>query len=248
MIHSFLLIGQSNMAGRGFLQDALPVDISHIKVLRNGRWQPMFRPINPDRPFSGVNLAESFAEQYAKQHDVEVGLICCADGGTTLDQWQKGEVLYDNAVAQAKLAMRSSVLAGVLWHQGESDCKDSLYPTYQQRLEKMLACLRADLQLPQIPVIIGGLPDFLSGCTIDPHVKNYRFINHALTQTAASGSNMAFVPADGLQCNPDKLHICSASLHEFGIRYWNAYESLGYSPCISGQLESTAAQTGIENL
>lgn len=47
LIHSFLLIGQSNMAGRGFLNEAVDVDNSHIKILRNGRWQKMFRPINP---------------------------------------------------------------------------------------------------------------------------------------------------------------------------------------------------------
>ena len=60
MIHSFLLIGQSNMAGRGVIEEAIPVDNTHIKVLRNGRWQKMFRPVNPDRSFSGVSLAESF--------------------------------------------------------------------------------------------------------------------------------------------------------------------------------------------
>ena len=84
MIHSFLLIGQSNMAGRGLLNEAETIDTAHIKILRNGRWQPMFRPINPDRPFSGVNLAESFAEQYAQAYGVDVGLIPCADGGTAL--------------------------------------------------------------------------------------------------------------------------------------------------------------------
>lgn len=75
MIHSFLLIGQSNMAGRGFLNEAESIDSSRIKVLRNGRWQPMYRPVNCDRAFSGVNLAESFAESYAKKYDVDVGLI-----------------------------------------------------------------------------------------------------------------------------------------------------------------------------
>ena len=44
-IRSFLLIGQSNMAGRGLRNEAIPVDTSHIKVLRNGRWQPMYRQI-----------------------------------------------------------------------------------------------------------------------------------------------------------------------------------------------------------
>lgn len=106
MIHSFLLIGQSNMAGREYIDEAINVDVSHIKVLRNGRWQEMFRPINPDRSFSGVNLAESFAEQYAKKYAVDVGLICCADGGTSLEQWKKGGLLFENAVSQAKLAKK----------------------------------------------------------------------------------------------------------------------------------------------
>ena len=81
------------MAGRGELSEAAHIDESHIKTLRNGRWQPMFRPINPDRSFSGVSLAESFAEKYAEKFGVDVGLICCADGGTSLDEWKKGSLL-----------------------------------------------------------------------------------------------------------------------------------------------------------
>lgn len=39
MIHSFLLIGQSNAAGRGFMDTAAPLDNcgGKIKMLRNGR-------------------------------------------------------------------------------------------------------------------------------------------------------------------------------------------------------------------
>ena len=113
MIHSFLMIGQSNMAGRGLLDEAETIDTAHIKILRNGRWQPMFRPINPDRPFSGVNLAESFAEQYAQTYGVDVGLIPCADGGTSLEQWQPGGLLFDHAVYSARLAQRTSTIAGL---------------------------------------------------------------------------------------------------------------------------------------
>ena len=133
------------MAGRGLIEEAVPVDTSRIKILRNGRWQKMFRPINPDRSFSGVNLAESFAEAYVKKHNVDVGLICCADGGTSLEQWKPGSLLYDNAVSQAKLAERTSTIAGILWHQGEADCGEELYPTYQERFEKIINALRKHL-------------------------------------------------------------------------------------------------------
>ena len=133
MIHSFLLIGQSNMAGRGFLSEAPTINNTRIKVLRNGRWQPMYVPINNDRPYSGHCLAESFADMYAKEHNVDVGLIPCADGGTCLEQWEVGGLLFDHALYQAELASRTSTLAGVLWHQGESDCEEYLYPLYEKK-------------------------------------------------------------------------------------------------------------------
>ena len=135
-MHSFLLIGQSNMAGRGFLTETVEIDTTGIYILRNGRWQGFFRPINPDRNKSGANLAERFAELYVQKHNEAVGLICCADGGTTLAQWMPGELLYDNAVFHAKLAMRTSSLAGILWHQGESDCANA-GPQYEENLLKM---------------------------------------------------------------------------------------------------------------
>jgi len=72
-MHSFLLMGQSNMAGRGFLDEAHEIDSSRIYTLRNGRWEKMFRPINPDRSFSGVSLGESFAESYAKNIMLTLG-------------------------------------------------------------------------------------------------------------------------------------------------------------------------------
>lgn len=227
MIHSFLLIGQSNMAGRGSLKDARSVDMSRIHTLRNGRWQPMFRPINPDRSFSGVSLAESFAESYVKAYGVDVGLICCADGGTTLEQWMPDGLLYDNAVFQARLAQRTSTIVGVLWHQGESDCTDDRHPVYREKLETMLARLRKDLRLEDVPVLLGGLGDFLADCPRDAwQLKNYTVINDAQRAVAASSERMGFVSAEGLTSNPDRLHFDAASLHEFGRRYFAEYERL----------------------
>ena len=34
-----------------------------FKVLQNGCWQVMYRPVNPDRSFSGTCLAESVQPQ-----------------------------------------------------------------------------------------------------------------------------------------------------------------------------------------
>ncbi|RZK95469.1 MAG: sialate O-acetylesterase, partial [Hymenobacter sp.] len=117
MVHSFLLLGQSNMAGRGFLQDVPPIYDDHINMLRNGRWQPMSEPLHYDRPTAGIGLAASFAAAWRLHHEhEEIGLIPGADGGTSLDDWAVGGPLFAHAVGQAQLAQRSSQLAGLLWH------------------------------------------------------------------------------------------------------------------------------------
>ena len=225
MIHSFLLIGQSNMAGRGFLPEAAEVDTSRIKILRNGRWQPMYRPVNPDRCTSGVCLAESFAEAYAKKYDVDVGLIPCADGGTEIRQWLPGSLLYDHAVCQAKLAQRTSTIAGVLWHQGESDCVEDRIAPYEERLRHVITSIRKDLDLNDVPFIMGELGEFLSEHEA-AFLHNFPAINDVIRSFDDTEHRIGIVSAKGLGSNADKLHFSSDALHEFGLRYFKVFESL----------------------
>ena len=227
MIHSFLLIGQSNMAGRGFVAEVPAIENEKIKVLRNGRWWPMYRPVNPDRKTAGVNLAETFVDDYSKAHpDVEVGIIPCADGGTCLDQWQVGSLLYDNAVNVARLAMRTSTIAGVLWHQGESDCEGGRAPLYRKKFEVIMAALRKDLGLEDVPFLLGGLGDFLADFPPAGRFGNYVHINAQLQEIAKANPMTGFVSAEGLGSNPDLMHFSAEALFEFGHRYYRVFETL----------------------
>lgn len=229
MIHSFLLIGQSNAAGRGFMNEAEPLDTcgGKLQVLRNGLWLKMFRPVNHDRKFSGTCFAETFAKAYSKAHpDVEVGIIPCADGGTCLEQWMPGQILFDNAVNCARLAMRTSCLTGILWHQGEGDCRPDLYPLYYSRFKAMITELRKSLGDPALPVLVGGLGDFLPNYESSVYLVNYRHVNEALRKFADEDENGAFVPATGLTANPDNLHFSAKALHEFGYRYFDAFRQM----------------------
>lgn len=227
MIHSFLLIGQSNMAGRGFKDEVEKIRNPRIKVLRNGRWQNMYVPVNPDRPFSGVCLAESFADAYAKEHGVDVGLIPCADGGTSLDQWQVGGLLFSNALYQAELASRTSTIAGVLWHQGETDCQDHLYSHYEEKCKVILNAFREKLGLHDVPFLVGGLGDYLVNRAEDPYLgRNYQHVNDALKSMARKDEMMGFVSAEGLLSNPDYLHFSAVALREFGLRYYEKFKEL----------------------
>ena len=214
------------MAGRGIISEAISVDTTHIKILRNGRWQKMFRPINPDRSFSGVSLAESFAEAYAKKYNVDVGLICAADGGTNLEQWQVGSLLYESAVSQAKLALRTSTIVGVLWHQGESDCAPEFAQTYKERFEVIMNALRKELGLEDVPFILGELGSFLADYTKSEFTKNYPQVNEQLNKIAKENKLTGIASAEGLTANADNLHFNAKSLYEFGLRYFAEFERL----------------------
>ena len=240
MIHSFLLIGQSNAAGRGEISEAGPLDTCEgkLKVLRNGRWQKMYRPVNPDRSFSGTCFAESFAKAYFEANpDVEVGIIPCADGGTTLEQWSPGGLLFDNAVNCAKLAMRTSHLVGILWHQGESECTDERYPLYRERFEHIMNTLREELNMPDLPILVGGLGDFLADyAASDMRGRYYTYVNAALQTIGEEYHNCSFVSAEGLGSKSDNLHFNAEALYEFGLRYFDVYQKMGVkNPIISSE-------------
>ncbi|MGO3389370.1 MAG: sialate O-acetylesterase, partial [Latilactobacillus sakei] len=99
---SILLVGQSNMAGRGFIQDVPGLRHERVKMLRNGRWQMMAEPIHFDREVAGVGPAASFAAAWVQAHpDEELGLIPCAEGGSTIDEWASDELLMRHAITEA---------------------------------------------------------------------------------------------------------------------------------------------------
>lgn len=228
-MYSFLMIGQSNMAGRGFRNEVEPIINERLHVLRNGRWQPMDFPVNHDRSFSGVCLAESFADECSKFYDTDVGLIPCADGGTLVSQWQPGETLYDHAVFQAKLAQRTSTIAGVLWHQGESDCREEHWPYYEERCMNVFESIKKDINLSDdIPFIVGGLADFLTeneeSLKESPFFINAPKVDNALRNLADKNEYIGYVSVKGLTSNPDYLHFNAKSLRELGCRYFKKFK------------------------
>ena len=227
-VFSFLMIGQSNMAGRGEFADVTPISNKQCYMLRMGRWQKMSEPINPDRSIlegkfhSGVGLAASFADDLAKATDERVGLIPCADGGTILSQWMPGQVLYDHAVMQCKLAQRSSRIRGILWHQGESDCKDDArVDAYQEKFITMITTLRRDLGDETLPVIIGELPHNIA--PVWERGDRPLRLNRIFGEIVRELPHSALVSAQGLSMKPDGIHFNAVSYRELGHRYARAY-------------------------
>lgn len=224
MIHSFLMLGQSNMAGRGFLTDVPPIYHERIQMLRNGRWQMMTEPVNYDRPVAGVSLVSSFADAWCNKFPEDnIGLIPCAEGGSTIDEWHPDGLLFRHAISQAKFAMENSKLTGLLWHQGESDSMKGHSADYYEKLALVLEAFRKALNAPTIPLIIGELPDFLGQTGFGAGCTEYQAVNQALQKYAFEQDNCYFVTAAELTANPDGIHIDALSQRRFGLRYFEAF-------------------------
>ncbi len=229
-IISFLMIGQSNMAGRGALNEVPPIRNQRCFMLRMGIWQHMSEPINPDvsvfegKYRSGISLAASFADEYARYYNNNIGLIPCAVGNTQISQWQPGEILFDNAVMNARLAMRTSRLGGIIWHQGESDCKNFEPEKYAENLIFMVEELRRQLDAPDVPFIMGEISEKITekwGLADNPPKMNR--LLHGLKEKI---SCCEVASSKDLTLKDDGVHFDSVSCRELGKRYFEKYLDL----------------------
>ena len=197
--HLYLLIGQSNMAGRGRMsaEDRKPRE-GILMLNAENQWVPAAHPLHFDKTSAGVGLGMSFAETMAKQNPgVTIGLIPCAVGGTPLSRWVKGGDLSQAAIARAKVAMEAGQLRGILWHQGESDsARERTANTYGQRLAQMVADLREALGAKDVPFVAGELGVFyIESPQRGPEAKT---VNAALQRVGENVPNAACASAKGL--------------------------------------------------
>ena len=229
-ITSFLLIGQSNMAGRGEFSDVEPIDNDKCFMLRMGRWQKMTEPINPDRAIwgtrfhSGTSLAASFADTYTKEFNSSCGLIPCADGGTKISQWMPGELLFDHAVYMSRLAKRTSEIGGILWHQGESDCVNLDTEKYKSDFITMITALRKELGNEKLPVIIGEVSENITLNWVDEGAP--KRLNEAFHEISREIENVSVVSSNELELKADGIHFNAKALREFGLRYFEKYKEM----------------------
>lgn len=223
---SVLLIGQSNMAGRGYLHEVTPIYNENIFMLRNGRWQMMTEPIHFDRSVAGVGPAASFAQAWCNANKNEqIGLIPCAEGGISIDEWSKESTLFRHAVSEAKFAMENSELIAILWHQGESDGRSKKYKNYYHKLNILVNSFRKELGDLEVPFIVGGLGNYLGKSGFGRSCVEYDLINQELLKYVENNRNCYFVTGEKLYPNPDGIHINAESQRRFGIRYFKAYQT-----------------------
>ncbi len=187
----FLLVGQSNMAGRGMVEPEDEVEDPHIFMqTKEKQWVPARDPMHFDKPkVAGVGPGLSFARTLLKTDpNINIGMIPAARGGSNIREWKaRNDGFYAWAMQRAKKAGENGTLRGILWHQGEADCTDENTAAYAGRFSAMIQQMRTDLGNENLPVVIGELGYF------NPTHEKF---NANLPAVAASVPHCALVSAE----------------------------------------------------
>lgn len=162
----YLLIGQSNMAGRGTLeaQDTLST-IEGVWLLDSlGVPVKAYAPLNRYSSIrkhiglQGYAPGNDFSQEMHRRTGRNILLVVNARGGSSLTEWQPGDKhrFYEEAVRRTRQALKYGRLRGILWHQGETDVARQT-PDYVGLFTHFITSLRKDLQAEQVPVVVGQL-------------------------------------------------------------------------------------------
>lgn len=229
-LHVYLLLGQSNMAGRGLLNETnrLPSD-RVLKFTAENRWAPAVEPLHFDKPaIAGAGLGMSFARAMADADPaITIGLVPCAVGGTPLDRWMKGADLYEAALVRARAALKDGTLKGILWHQGEGDSgTEEKARSYAARLSRMVGDLRTDLGAGDVPFLAGQLGKFPPKESKSGKPSLRPVVNEQIASIGTLIPRAAAVDSAGLGDKGDGTHFDTPALREFGLRYAKAMQAL----------------------
>ena len=166
----YLIAGQSNASGtgKGAVTDGPQLG---VHLLGNDEtWKLAVHPVEDatrskhpvtvTSVFHGHSPWLAFGKRILARTGIPVGLVPTALGGSSVTQWvtdsgQPGP-LTANLLDMARLA--GGRVAGVLWHQGESDTGDAAHlDAYSARFGKLVRLLRRKLRQPDLPFITGQL-------------------------------------------------------------------------------------------
>jgi hypothetical protein len=206
----YLLIGQSNMAGRAPIEKKDEGVIERCFLL-NGedKFEPAKNPLNRYSTIrKGLNMQKmnpgySFSKAMLKEDSrMTIGLVVNAKGGSSIKQWTRDAKFYQEALQRMKAAMEKGELKGVLWHQGETDHKD---PEYLDKLKELVENLRKDLELPKLPFVAG-------------QVNNAKEVNDQIAKLSSEVPHTGVVKSEGLTAM-DRWHFDTKSMKILGERY-----------------------------
>ena len=167
----FLLIGQSNMAGRGpMIEGDQEVYSDKVFLLdKSGKAVPATNPLNQYSTVGkSVSLQQigpgfSFSKKLAQETGRKILLVVNARAETAISEWlpDASTGYFNAAVQRTKQALAlGGELKAVLWHQGCNDSyKQSDIDVYLSRLRTIVVEFRKQTQTASV-FIAGELPQW----------------------------------------------------------------------------------------
>ncbi|MES3019868.1 MAG: sialate O-acetylesterase [Bacteroidota bacterium] len=219
--HLYLLIGQSNMAGRGVLTPEYR-NLSNPSVLmldQDGKWLEASHPLHFDKPkIAGVGPGLAFGLQMHEANPkVKIGLIPCAVGGTAIESWEPGimdrvtkKYPYDDMIERLSVAMKTGVVKGIIWQQGEANSTPERAVGYLKKLETLIKRIRKEVGDKNLPFVAGELGRYR---------ETYRLVSDQLIKLPEEVKNTAVASSEGLVHKGDNTHFDAASATELGKRF-----------------------------
>lgn len=231
----YLMIGQSNCAGRGYMIESDTTDIIPGVWLLNaeGRPEPAKAPFNrysnirKDMSMQMIGPAVGFAPMMHENTGRNILIIQNAKGGSGLWEWQNEDptsvTFTDSTLMRTIPALKYGKLKGIIWHQGETDTSNgSAGDIYVSRFSQMIDRLRSAMGVgEEVPVIVGELGqwEWEKKELIDA------FNDVTLPRLTKVIPNCHKVESDGLECRSEDHsdpHFSRASNIELGRRYAEA--------------------------
>lgn len=180
------MAGQSNMQGYGNLPGLTPPDARIHNYYMDNRWGVAEDPLhnlwqaaarvhggNPAYPTprnlaKGVGPGLSFAAMMLERTGVPQGLIACAHGGTSMEQWSPSlKKLGDDSLYGAtvnRIRHLGGRIAGVIWYQGCNDTgSNEAVKAYLPRMKKLIAAFRRDVRNPELPMVVAQIGRHMPG-------------------------------------------------------------------------------------
>ena len=220
-LHIYLLIGQSNMAGRAPFtkEEAEPIPRAYL-LNDKDTWEAAKNPLNrystirKGLGMQKMNPGYTFSKtMLEKDKDISLGLVVNAKGGSNIKNWTKESKFYKEAIRRVQLAEKTGTLKGILWHQGEANWKDA---DYLKKLEALIANFRKDLKAPKLPFVAG-------------QINKKKEFNDKLATLPKLVPGTACVKSEGLT-TMDMWHFDSKGMRTLGIRYAEAMQKLLGNP------------------
>ena len=220
----FILAGQSNMAGRGFVEpsDTL-ADTRILTITKNKQWILAKEPLHFYEPtLTGLDCGLSFGRELIKHipDSVSIALIPCAVGGSSIQKWLGDSLfrnvqLFSNFKNNLDFANQYGIVKGILWHQGESNATPEFIPEHRQNLEKLISEFRGAAGNDVLPFFIGELASF----AIPERQPKWDAINNIIHTLANNDNNVFVIETKDLATKGDRVHFDSKGQRSMGWRF-----------------------------